>query len=85
MNIGLIYFGYQLPDIVKIFDIEEVRNSELYFVKDQICKEIEIYEPHGFFEFNNGDNNTYYIVYGHEQIFVIDAITGEILKKQYTR
>ena len=47
--------------------------------ENRTYKVIEIYEPHGWFQYEN-----LYIIYGHETIMILDEF-GEIKAEKHTR
>ena len=67
------------------FDEERMKRDtkhDLFFcLKDGTWKHLNVYEPHGFFWV---EAKEIYIVYGHEEILVLDG-QGTEVEREYTR
>lgn len=69
-----------MPKIKKSPNVSIDFNEDIVVVSG---KNHEIYEPHGVFSFNYF-GKTLHVVYGHEQIKVIDD-EGRLVAETYTR
>jgi hypothetical protein len=70
-----IQFGYDALRLGRLADLDRIDRFELFFID----KKISIYEPHGFFDFND-----YHVVYGHEEIIILDN-SGKMINHHNTR